>query len=688
MQVIQLYIGGQRVDMFKDESVSITQSIQNVKDIGKVFTDFSKTFSLPASKTNNKIFKHYYNFDIVGGFDARFKVNATIELNNLPFKNGKIKLEGVSLKNNKPHTYKVTFFGGIVTLKDLLGEDKLSVLESLNISPSPIYDEDNLKSHLRLNPATNDLIVPLITHTQRLYYHTSQDVANTGNLHWHGGGGQHVHGLVWSELKYALRIHNIIQAIQTKYNINFSDDFFNTTNSVYYDLFMWLHRKKGNVTQGTETTFVQQITTFPDFTSGEYLECSDDLGFSIVELKEDIDINEFYYKIVRTSTSPISVQILRNGLVVAEETNITSTNIDIQIPQSSWQTGNFTVIFEFEASMTLTSTGFYLRARQGDSDEVNENVLATNVGLTETFDFIITQQIPEIKVIDFLTNLFKMFNLTSYVDDNDVIQILPLDDYYAAGGSYDITKYIDVEKSQVNIALPYKQVSFSYEDTETVFAAFHNQLNNNEFSKISYTQTVNNEQVDGSLYDIKPSFSVMKYERLIDADDNSQTSIQWGFYVDDNFEPYIGKPLIFYPVHTQIKDGTTNEEISYVTSLNADGTFATHEDIVGSINMPSNYTSFSSDTTTPTLNFNAELNEYHNTTFTSTLFKEYYEDYIQGVFNLKNRVSKVTAYLPLKVLLNYSLADRFVINGNSYKINSITTNLESGKSELELLNDL
>ena len=59
--------------MFKDESVSITQSIKNVKDLGKIFTEFTKTFTLPASKANNKLFKHYYNFDIVGGFDARTK---------------------------------------------------------------------------------------------------------------------------------------------------------------------------------------------------------------------------------------------------------------------------------------------------------------------------------------------------------------------------------------------------------------------------------------------------------------------------------------------------------------------------------------------------------------------------------------------------------------------------------------
>jgi hypothetical protein len=34
------------------------------------------------------------------------------------------------------------------------------------------------------------------------------------------------------------------------------------------------------------------------------------------------------------------------------------------------------------------------------------------------------------------------------------------------------------------------------------------------------------------------------------------------------------------------------------------------------------------------------------------------------------------------------LADRFVIGSNSYKINSIKTNLKNGKSDIELLNDL
>ena len=52
---LQLYIEGNRVDLFSDESVNIIQSIQNVKDISKVFVEFTRTFNVPASKKNNKI---------------------------------------------------------------------------------------------------------------------------------------------------------------------------------------------------------------------------------------------------------------------------------------------------------------------------------------------------------------------------------------------------------------------------------------------------------------------------------------------------------------------------------------------------------------------------------------------------------------------------------------------------------
>ena len=40
MQVVELYISNTRVDLFKDESVTITDTIVNAKDVAKVFTAF------------------------------------------------------------------------------------------------------------------------------------------------------------------------------------------------------------------------------------------------------------------------------------------------------------------------------------------------------------------------------------------------------------------------------------------------------------------------------------------------------------------------------------------------------------------------------------------------------------------------------------------------------------------------
>ena len=88
MQEVQLFIKDinnsyKRVDLFADETISLTQSIQNSRDIGKVFTDFSKQFNLPASRTNNKLFKHHYEASIVGGYDARTRQDALIKLNGV-----------------------------------------------------------------------------------------------------------------------------------------------------------------------------------------------------------------------------------------------------------------------------------------------------------------------------------------------------------------------------------------------------------------------------------------------------------------------------------------------------------------------------------------------------------------------------------------------------------------------------
>ena len=666
MQNIQLYIEGQRVDMFKDESVVITQSIKNVKDIDKIFTDFSRTFSLPASKINNKIFKHYYNFDIVNGFDARIKKSSNIELNSLPFRDGKIKLEGVDLKDNKPHTYRITFFGNTVTLKDLFGDDKLSSLSSLTSFNQP-YDSANVKAGLEANPIVNDVIVPLITHTKRLFYDSTSGNHEEGNLAYHSGDGNaHDHGVAYTDLKYAIRLHKIVEAIETKYGLNFSDDFFVSTNTSYYNLFMWLHRKKGDVENltGINQSIVSgfpngnDTNTQTEMTNGTTLEFFGDTQRynSATELRFDT-----------TSTNAYSVSLQRNGLQLVK---VSAPNGgDLIVDQFDFD-GSYTVYIESEGDIVFTSIEWFI-----SYESSTKSYEVTNYTHLDTFEFDITQQIPEMKVIDFISGLFKTFNLAAYVDrnTNDII-VKTLNDFYQDGGVYDITKFVDNTKSSVNTSLPYREINFQHEDTNTFLASIHNQKFNKVWGKSEYT---NGEKLDGGIYSIKTPFSQMKYERLLDLNDNSNTIIQVGYFVDDNQESYFGKPLIFYPINQG-----NGETISFLNST-------TEHVPVTEYNIPSNSVSLVAGVNSNNINFYNEVNEYTRTSlFTNTLFQVYYSDYITSVFNPKNRITKVTAYLPLKILLNYTLADRFIIGDHQYKINTIKTNFKSGKSEIELLNDL
>lgn len=159
MQSVQIYIENQRIDLFKSESISVNSSVQNVSDISKVFTDFSKSFQLPASKNNNEIFGYYYNNDL-NSFDANTRLDARIEINHADFRKGRIQLESATLRAGQIEFYTVTFFGDVVTIKDRIGSDKLRDLDYSGINQ--LYDGASIKDSIT-DAAYRDIRFPLIS---------------------------------------------------------------------------------------------------------------------------------------------------------------------------------------------------------------------------------------------------------------------------------------------------------------------------------------------------------------------------------------------------------------------------------------------------------------------------------------------------------------------------------------------
>ena len=689
MQKIELYIQDQRVELFKDESITITESIQNVKDIEKVFTAFTQSFSVPASKTNNKIFKHYYNFDIVEGFDARKKVAATIELNSMPFQTGKIKLEGVDMKNNKPHTYRITFFGDIVDLKDKLGEKKLSDLDftAYNLSYNPATVETKLTTS---ESSSNHIIAPLITHSQRLFFNSdgSSEEPDDGNLKWFSGGGSHIHGVKWNELKYAIRVNKIIEQIETDLDLEFSSDFFKNTSLTEFDhLFLWLHRKSGAVEDlsGSTDLYETQVDGWtPSTTPSEFKITTTTLTLNTFAQLDDNSVR-LVLILTRTTTQPYNLKVFKDGEVIFSQNNITDTVFSVDSNNGDFGTGeadgDYTVFIEATQAITFTDIEWDCLFDEQDPFDPPIQVERHTFSYTTNADFTfnINRQMPDMKIIDFLTGLFKLFNLTAFVE-NDVIQVKPLDDFYSNPTTYDITEFVDVNSSKVDVALPYREIEFKFKDTKTFLANKFGELNNREWGSTRFSD--GQTELAGQLYKVEAPFGHLLYERLSDASGGTLKTIQWGYNVDKSQNAYLGSPLLFYPVYTNTGG------ISFVDSVDENNVADDHKQI-SNVNLPSNTPTFNSSTNAHQLNYSLEQNEYTgDSTFNKTLYQEYYSSYIADVFNTKTRLTKLKAYLPLKILLNYNLGDTFVVAGSAYKINSISTNLLTGESNLELLNDL
>ena len=687
MQKIELYIEGQRLEMFSDESVNITDTIQNVKDVSKIFTAFTKSFTIPASKNNNKIFKHYYNYNIENGFDARLKKESNIELNSLPYKDGKLKLNSVSLKNNIPYSYNVTFFGDTVTLKDVLGEDNLDALnwlDNFSVFYSPSINKANLQngSDFTIDGVTytDALIVPLISHTNRFTYKSNDHAKTEGieNLWYEAGSAEtNQHGASWDDLKYSIRIHIIIKAIEKKYTIAngyssdivFSDDFFNTTESAYHNLYMWMHRKKGNVQGNVVGTplYSKLITSFtPSGTSGIPAFYNDGTAINIFT-----SINKFGSELTLTTSSIVVYNVVvRDSSGEYLRTNNLSGSQVINIGTPFMPQGGYTVTIESPSAITFSEVKWHVTSEFDSGYSVD--LFSGGISITEEFTFYPTQQLPEIKIIDLLTGLFKMFNLTAYLKDNE-IKVDTLDNFYADYNVYDVSKYIDVNSSSVDVALPYRQIDFIYEDSETYLASVFNQLNNQQFGELKYSGE-DTGNWDGEIYKVSLPFQKLMYEKLTNSGDGSATDIQYGWMADDNSEPYIGNPLLHYAYREtsgtviSFRDSVTSHSglIAYYVPLNTDGILSTSQ----------------------SLNFKPEINEYTLLTNNETLFKNYYLNYIKDIFNKSRRIIKVKAFLPLGVIIKLELNDSLIISGKSYKINSIKTNLKTGQSQLELLNEI
>ena len=672
--IVDVYIDDSLLDLFEGENLEVNSSIADIEDITKNTTDYTKTFTVPASKENNKLFKHYYNATIDNSFDARIKVEGRIELDGMLFRKGKFRLSKVSVKKGVPSSYTINFWGNLLDIKDTLGKDELSDLDLSAFDHS--YDSANVKTGLTSSLFSGSVVYNLLAKKQ--YYYTS-DTGDTfisdalANIGYGNGTGSN--GVVWNDLRPSLKLIKIIEAIETDYNLTFSRDFFGRAE--FNTLFLWLNSKK-NEELGGDTQMVDfdgGATTWMNLTTniGSYPVSNTDASNDNVHFKMEMLVTPAS----GFETVDYTVRFIRDGDVETEQTFTGEQRLDtsLNVQDASENPYTWNCYYEIKTSQDFQYTT-RLKQRRKVSQVSETSEFTTSSLNTITSEFTTSDNLPKIKILDFLKGLFKMFKLVVIPQTDGTIYINTLKSYYAEGGVYDVTNYIDFESYDVERGQMLNEINFLFKEPQTILNKQFEENNRIAYGDQETKLTDDNGDIlDGDSLEFTLPFEQVLFERLTDQNNASQTNIQYGAIVDEEIAPVNPKPLIHYNILQTLGSNT----LGFINDSDV------KESLSASVNTPS-HTDVFEDPNFSTL-FDSEFSTWSGQKINNTLYKNYHEDYILSIFNIKKRSFKYTAKnLPLLILLNLELNDVLKIKGDYYRINKFTSNLITKDVKFDLIN--
>ena len=664
-RIVQIYIEGvtdsndyTQIELFDEQAIDLSMSVQNIADISKTFTDFTKSFTVPASPINNAIFKHFYNSDVDTTLQHGVKRNAYIEIEQTPFRSGRIQIEDSSVVNGRVSSYTITFYGNLTSLKDMFGVLKLKDLDYSDFT-SP-FTGDEVKDRISLDATDYDIRYPLIS-SKRLWSYgdvTGTDINTTGGH------------ILYSELFPAIKVIRIFDAIESMFGVNFSGIFL--ANKRFTNCFLYCKNKDVN-SNFTQSKKFDIISTYSDYTTGGHI--TGDFGTDLINLKyfdfggalSSADISQWYISIkiynVTDLTAIYTVDTYIDGILYAtNEGSGTDAEFSIAI-LSNDASLNSNIYSVIRSDKTFTFDSYYLFEGQ---------LVSSYITVVNTYFYCSTQTLsgntdinsimPDMTIADFFSGVLKEFNLTCYALAIDTFQIEPLEDWYNKGKVHDITTYTTTESIIIERIKLFKTISFTHADSESFLNKKYFELNSLKYGDVKTATTF-----DGADFAITVPFENLIMQKF------TGTDLQVGYCLtkEPDYKPYVPKPILLYMYDKQncsfkFNNGVTTSTVSTYMPFGQD--------------MKLSGVNYS-------LNFGNDNSSLLLEPIENSLYKTYYEPYLLNLFNNKNRLTKVKCVFPLSLITKLKLNDRLIIRDKRYIINEIKSDITKGIVDLVLLND-
>ncbi len=694
------------VDLSNDESIVIEDKIQDVKDITKIYSLYAHEFNIPASKTNNNIFGHYYN-NFLTDFDARIKVMAILKINGSDFRRGFISLsKGTMLSKYNPSTYKVSFSESTASLKSVLKDYKIQDLDHSayvhenttenrvkgireglykenigveydadgyalypDIIYAPIFDKGKAVPipFSDADRGLNENSTPPADQNYNFYlgYASYPNYVPDGVSH-EFSGEYYPRPVAHTDYKPSIKISAILNMMNNDYKLGLTDEF------IYREeldqLYLW-YNKEQKIVDDNDISFAfnddvgfnvdsnyinlaQDASAANTFDAQEYSQFVHDNGgmvpiwtvsgsltreeYSAYRTRLKLFLNKGTYdgevdihvNMIMKKTDNSVVSLWKTTLKNVSDENEDGTDSAVTVSykddesdgvqlEELWhnrEAGDELSFIVRVVSADALAGEASLKIRIGYPDQHGSKLRYDDYKRSDYYSLYTNSKIvfdklaPDMKLIDFLTSLFKMFNLTAYFNSDKELVVETLDEYYASGDITDLSRYVDMTNPDIAKALEYKDCIFEFEDSKDVMSEQYSSINDGsgypdkhltfkEATGITAGYEDGEDEVDGGditesvgalstgkNLKIESKFSCMMFERAYTAwsddssspttngefkSDNTITDMVIGNAIDSKMEKGGLKNLIFYgkQVNTEANFTYRNETLDRITDL-------------------------------------------------------------------------------------------------------------------------
>jgi hypothetical protein len=146
--------GQEILDLYEDEDIPLTLSVDEFKNVAEQVKSYSKAFQLPATKNNNRIFDNLFEITRSSEGDKFFnpyvKTQCILKQDGFTIFEGYLRVIDISDKEGEI-SYNVNLYSEVIALAEVLGEKTFSELDFSELDHE--YTKTNIRNSWHDSPA-------------------------------------------------------------------------------------------------------------------------------------------------------------------------------------------------------------------------------------------------------------------------------------------------------------------------------------------------------------------------------------------------------------------------------------------------------------------------------------------------------------------------------------------------------